>query len=118
MLNHVLAKVLAGNVLHVRQTALAATLNQPNNLTLGGGATSPLLRRTSNAPTGELGRRFALAVVHLVSLNDLTLATHRSGVLVGHGFADAVRHEPSGVVGHLHGAVMTRNLSHPACFVN
>jgi hypothetical protein len=45
--------------------------------------------------------RLDLAVVGFVGLNHLSLATKRRGVRVGHHLADAVRHEPSGLVGHL-----------------
>ena len=79
-------------------TGLAAALNQRHDrplllceVTLEIGAA--LAMRTGN-------RRLALAVIHLVRLNDLALAEDRRGAGVGHSFANAMRHEPSAFVGH------------------
>ena len=56
---------------------------------------------------GGDARRLALADVGLIGLDGLALATERAGItnFLAHGLADAVSHEPSGLVGHAEHAV-------------
>src|SRR6185312_8538650 len=58
------------------------------------------LRATNVQP---LGSTFGLAHQSFVHLDDLASATHRLDANCAHGFADAMRHEPSGLKRHSQG---------------
>lgn len=92
-------EVVGGDVLDVERAGLTATLDQGEDRTLLLGQVA-LEQRAALAAFAQ-DRRLSLAQIRLIGLHDLAFAAHRLrlGRSRRHRLADAVRHEPSGLVG-------------------